>query len=114
MATSEKPPAKTPSESPFLQFGLRTMLLAMAGVCALLALGARFGGYAALTLLLFIALAIAHVVGNAIGTSQRDRASRSTDPEKPTPPPPTTAMLRPPGTLLRGDLPLTRRSMVGT
>lgn len=50
------------------QFGLRTLLIAAGGCCVLLAFVTRFGFVSTATLVWFLLLVTAHVVGNAWGT----------------------------------------------
>lgn len=58
------------------QFGLRSLLLAMAVVAALCAVMQAVGMYAFLVLLFFLGLICAHVVGNALGTRLRAQGDR--------------------------------------
>jgi len=60
------------------QFSLRLLLWSMTAVGCLLGVMVAVGKFAALTLAFFIFLVLAHIVGNAVGTRLRDRASRAT------------------------------------
>jgi hypothetical protein len=57
------------------QFRLRTLFVAMAGLCVLFSLMAAIGAMGSLVLVFSLCLVIGHVAGNAIGTTLRDRAS---------------------------------------
>lgn len=59
-----------------LQFGLKTLLVAMAVVAALCAVAQVVSGYAFLVLLFFLALIAAHVLGNSLGTRLRAQTDR--------------------------------------
>ena len=58
------------------QFRLRTMLIAVAVICVLLAVMVAVGMIWAMALLMFVLLIAAHVVGNSLGTQLRDHGSR--------------------------------------
>jgi hypothetical protein len=66
-----KPPT-SPSSPP--QFGLKSLLAAVAVVGVVLAVANQVGFYAAAVLSMFVLLIVAHVAGNAIGTSRRDNS----------------------------------------
>ena len=58
------------------QFRLRTLLLAITTLCALLAVGKFLPAPAILALVMFLLTIIAHVAGSALGTQLRDSGSR--------------------------------------
>ena len=68
------------------QFRLRTMLVGVALICALLVVMVSIGMFWAMGLLMLVLLVGAHVVGNSLGTQLRDHGSRQTavvnDPNK--------------------------------
>jgi len=94
------------------QFGLKALFGGVAVLSVVLAVASQAGFYAATVLLMVVSLVVAHVAGNAIGTSRRDRA-----PDQASGGPPITAFaalgdsLRPlpPPTELRQSIPLNRR-----
>lgn len=72
---SESPKAATLARTR-PQFGLRTLMLAVTLCSVLFAITAALGALWSLTLGFFVALVLAHVAGNALGTQLRDTASR--------------------------------------
>ena len=58
------------------RFSLRTMLMVVSALCCVFALMAAAGVIWSVALLLVIALAGAHVLGNSLGTKLRDEATR--------------------------------------
>jgi hypothetical protein len=87
----------------------------MAVLSVVFAVASQFGFYAAAALVMVVSLVVAHVAGNAIGTSRRDNS-----PDQASGAPPVSgfgdqAVLRrwvPPPTELRQSIPLTRRVLV--
>ncbi len=84
-----------------LQFGLRSLMLAITLCGILFAAMSALGALWSATLILFLSLAAAHVVGNALGTQLRDAGSRQPGPVEPAvpfdaarPPVPTAQRLR--------------------
>lgn len=67
------------------QFSLRALLLGVAAVAALLGLMVAIGPAGSALCLLLLALAIAHVAGNALGTLLRDGDGRSQPAQAPPP-----------------------------
>src|SRR5687768_11402650 len=65
------------------QFGLKTLLVGVAVVSIVLAVANQAGFYAAAILSMFVLLAVAHVAGNAIGTSRRDNSPSAESGEPP-------------------------------
>ena len=74
-SSSLEPQAPSPPPLRPAQFGLTSLLLAMAAISALLAVMNSVGGVWSLIILLSLALVGAHVAGNALGTTLRDQAS---------------------------------------
>jgi hypothetical protein len=56
------------------QFALRTLLLIVSSLACLLAVMTAIGSLWSLAILLLLALVLAHVLGNAVGTKLRDRS----------------------------------------
>ena len=64
------------------QFHLGTLMWAIAGLCAVLALMNAVGPFASLVLALFLVAVIAHVAGNAIGTRMRENGDANQWPSR--------------------------------
>jgi hypothetical protein len=63
------------------QFTLRTLLLIVSALAGLLAVMTAIGSLWSLAILLLLALVLAHVLGNAVGTKLRDRSVSRADVE---------------------------------
>jgi hypothetical protein len=79
MAGESSLPREVPPPG-WAQFRLRTLLGVVAVFSALFALMGAIGPLASLALVLFVAMIIAHIGGNALGTRLRDHASRQHPP----------------------------------
>jgi hypothetical protein len=62
------------------QFTLRTLLLVVTALAGLLAVMTAVGSLWSMAILLVVVLVSAHVIGNALGTKLRDRATRRAAP----------------------------------
>jgi hypothetical protein len=96
------------------QFGLKALFGGVAVLSVLFAVATQAGFHAAAVLVMVVSLVVAHVAGNAIGTSRRNRA-----PDQASGQPPITAFaefgvsVRPlPPSELRQSIPLNRRVVV--
>lgn len=69
-----------PAEPHLFRFGLRQLLLFVAGVCLLLAAMAAAGGAMALVLLLATAVLTFHIFSTALATQLRSHTDRTTEP----------------------------------
>jgi hypothetical protein len=109
------PTRPTTPQPPPPQFGLKSLLAVVAVLSIVLAVANQVGFYAAAVLLMVVLLVVAHVAGNAIGTSRRDSSPSQESGE-----PPATTMPGAPGfsmpliqpTELRESVPLGRRVAV--
>ena len=70
---SDRPPvARAARSGP--QFGLKALLLGVAVISLVMAVASQGGLYPTMALSLLLLLIAAHVAGNAIGTTRRDRS----------------------------------------